>query len=627
MNPLIIIGSFLGGATTLMFFVFARIKEKKEAFGFDRNMKDSLITKRLAGYARPYLKSFVFVLFLMAVTVAADIILPLIIGHVTSLLGGEMSSFTPVLKDVLLYIGVLLASLGCTYVQAVALQTTGQKIISNIREETFSHIQKFSHERHNEIPVGTLVTRVTNDTNAMSMMFTHIVVNLIKNICLIFGIFAAMLLVNVKLTLLVLCVSPFILAFTVIFRKFSRRAYRHVKTNTTNINVFLSENLSGMKITQLFNQEETKKNQFEAKNKALEKSKNEQIFVFGIFRPSVYMLYIFTVICLFYIAGTSAVSGVSFAGQIITYSTIVIFYQYVAAFFTPIQNLAEQFNFLQSAYASAEKIFTILDTTPGLVDSVGAEDIKDVIGSVEFKNVWFAYKEGEWVLKDVSFKVEPKQTAAFVGPTGAGKTTILSLVCRNYDIQKGEILIDGRDIRGITISSLRRNIGQMLQDVFIFSGTVRSNLLLRETNFTESEVISACESVNAYPFISKLKNGLDEEVREMGNNFSAGQRQLISFARTVLHKPSLMILDEATANIDTETELLIQDSLLHMMNIGTMLIVAHRLSTIQHADKIIFLSHGEIAEEGNHEELLKRKGKYYDLYKLQYSREEIKKRL
>ena len=303
---------------------------------------------------------------------------------------------------------------------------------------------------------------------------------------------------------------------------------------------------------------------------------------------------------------------------------MVIFYQYIGSFFTPVQNLAEQFNWLQSAFASAEKIFTILDMVPEVVDEEGAIELESVKGEIEFKDVWFAYIEDEWILKGVSFKINAKETVALVGSTGSGKTTILSLLVRNYDIQKGQILIDGIDIRRIKISSLRKHFGQMLQDVFIFSGTIRSNIVLREENITDEEIIQACEYVNAMHFINKMENGLDEEVRERGNNFSAGQRQLISFARTIVHKPEVMILDEATANIDTETEVLIQDSLEKMMNIGTMIIVAHRLSTIQHADNIIVLSHGEILEQWNHQELLKQKGHYYKLYQIQYQKDQLK---
>ena len=333
----------------------------------------------------------------------------------------------------------------------------------------------------------------------------------------------------------------------------------------------------------------------------------------------------YVIFCLFYFSAKGYINNVGFMGLVITADVLVSFYMYIQTFFDPIQNLADQFNRLQSAFASAEKIFTIMDMKPEIVDSEGAIELEHVEGNIEFKNVWFAYEGEEWVLKDVSFKIKAKDTVAFVGSTGSGKTTILALICRNYDIQKGQILIDGIDIKDIKISSLRRHFGQMLQDVFLFSGTIRSNIVLREESFTDEEIMAACKYVNADYFIDKLKDGLDEEVRERGNNFSAGQRQLLSFARTIIHKPSVMILDEATANIDTETELLIQDSLEKMMNIGTMLIVAHRLSTIQHADNIIVLSHGEIIEQGNHFELLAKRGRYYDLYMLQYQKEQLQK--
>ena len=448
---------------------------------------------------------------------------------------------------------------------------------------------------------------------------------LIKNVFVVFGVLGAMLILNYELTLMVLCFVPFIVLFTVIFRKFSRRAHRKVKDGTTAINTFLSENLSGMKITQIFCREEKKLSEFEERNKRLSQAKRNQIFVFGIFRPMVYMLYITTVMFLFYVGAKGAIDGTTFLGKAITSEIIVSFYMYINKFFNPIQSLAEQFNRLQSAFASGEKIFTILDMKPGVVDEPDAVELESVEGNIEFRNVWFAYEGEEWVLKDVSFKVSANETVAFVGATGSGKTTILSLICRNYDIQKGEILIDGINVKKIKIASLRRHFGQMLQDVFLFSGDIRSNITLGEEEISDETVLETCRYVNADHFINKLKSGLDEPVRERGNNFSQGQRQLLSFARTIAHRPEIMILDEATANIDTETELLIQNSLEKMMNIGTMLMVAHRLSTIQHADKIIVLSHGEIIEEGNHFELLEKRGKYYGLYMLQYNKEKIAK--
>ena len=621
--PLLLVGAVIGTLSLVFILAYALMKNKKEAIGFDRNMKDSEIVRRLLAYAKPHWKSFVFVGLLMLFSISYDIISPLLVGGIEKMVTEDFE-----LRDlfirIAIYASILIVSMISSYFQAIILQKTGQKILSRMREDVFTHIESLSHEQLNLIPVGKLVTRVTNDTGAISMMFTNLLVNLVKNVFVVVGVLAAMLLVNYLLTLMVLCFVPFILLFTIIFRKFSRRAYRRVKDGTTDINTYLSENLSGIKITQIFNREEKKMEEFSAKNKLLGKAKQQQIFVFGIFRPVVYMLYISSVLCLLYLGGKGYIDNISFLGQTLASETIVTFYMYISKFFNPIQNLAEQFNWLQSSFASAEKIFSILDIEPKVVDEPDAIELDEVKGDIEFRDVWFSYVPDEWVLKGVSFHVNAKDTVAFVGSTGSGKTTILSLICRNYDIQKGQILIDGIDIKKIKISSLRRHFGQMLQDVFLFSGTIRSNIVLREEGIPDEEIMEACRYVNADSFIGKLENGLDEVVRERGNNFSAGQRQLLSFARTIIHKPEVMILDEATANLDTETEVLIQDSLEKMMNIGTMLIVAHRLSTIQHADNIIVLSHGEIIEQGTHAELLRQRGRYYQLYTLQYQKQQLK---
>ena len=622
--PVLILGAIIGTFAIVFLIAYFSIKDKKQSIGFDRSMKDGEIVKRLLVYAKPHIKSFVFVLLLMAFSIAYEIISPLLVGYIEGMIKDDFA-MSRLIAIVIVYAAILLLSLICSYIQAIVLQKTGQKILSALRQDIFTHIESLSHAQLNTMPVGKLVTRVTNDTNSISMMFTNILVNLIKNVFIILGVLAAMLVLNYALTLMVLCFVPFLFLFTFIFRKFSRRAYRRVKDGTTAINTFLSENLSGMKIIQIFNREERKMEDFSKQNEQLGKSKMQEIFVFGIFRPVVYMLYISSILCLLYLGGKGYIEDVAFFGQTITSATVVTFYMYINKFFNPIQNLAEQFNWLQSAFASAEKIFTVFDIEPDVTDGEDAIELGEVKGDIEFKNVWFAYNEGEWVLRDVSFKVNAGQTVAFVGSTGSGKTTILSLICRNYDIQKGEILIDGINIKNIKISSLRSHFGQMLQDVFLFSGTVRSNILLRMDDVDDEKVMEACRYVNADKIIEKLPAGLDEEVRERGNNFSQGQRQLISFARTIIHRPEVMILDEATANIDTETEVLIQDSLEKLMNIGTLLIVAHRLSAIRRADNIIYLSHGEIIEQGAHEELLAKKGRYYDLYMLQSDKERLSK--
>lgn len=620
--PLLIVGGIIGIFSIIFLVAYLSIKDKKEAIGFDRNMSDGEIMRRLSRYALPYWKEFLLATLIMLLSIAFDLASPRIIGQIEEMIKLDFE-LSALFRTVAIYVVILLVSLLSTYIQAVLLQKTGQKILSALREDLFIHIESLSHEQLNNIPVGKLVTRVTNDTNAISMMFTNILVTMAKNIFVVVGVLVSMFLLNYELTLMMLCFVPFLVLFTVIFRKFTRKVFRTVKDRTTDINTYLSENLSGIKITQIFNREEQKRDVFFQKSDALKKAKQGQLFVFGIFRPMVYMLHISSVLCLFYFGAKGCINDTTFLGQTMTSGTIVTFYLYISTFFNPIQTLAEQFNMLQSAFASAEKIFTVMDYVPEVVDEPDAIELDEIKGEIEFKDVWFSYVPDEWVLKGLSFHVLPRQTVAFVGATGAGKSTILSLICRNYDIQKGQILIDGIDIRHIKISSLRKHFGQMLQDVFLFSGTIRSNIVLRDDRFSDDEIWEACRYVNADSFIRRLDAGLDDVVRERGNNFSAGQRQLLSFARTIIHKPEVMILDEATANIDTETELLIQDSLEKMKNIGTMLIVAHRLSTIQHADNIILLSSGRIVEQGNHQELLALKGMYHQLYTLQYTKQQL----
>ena len=622
--PLLLVFGIIGAISIVLIIAYATIKDKKEAIGFDRHMKDSEILRRLFGYAKPHKLSFLLVFFLMLLSIASEILSPYIVGKTEELLRLDFA-MSDLLISVATYAVLLGISVAATYAEAIVLQKTGQKIVTAIRTDLFTHIESLSHAQLHTQPVGKLVTRVLNDTNAISLMFTDIAVNLLKNIFIALGVLFAMLLLNYALTLMVLCFAPFIMLFTVIFRKFSRRAYRRVKDGTTDINTFLSENLEGMKIIRIFNREERKLAEFKEKNDKLAKAKHAEYHVYCVFRPLVYMLYISSVLCLLYLGGRGYIKDTVFMGQTVTSGIVVSFYMYINKFFNPIQNLAEQFNRLQSAFASGEKIFTIFDMKPTVLDCEQPIKPERIKGDIEFRDVWFAYEGEEWVLRGVSFKVMAGETAAFVGATGSGKTTILSLICRNYDIQRGEILIDGIDVRKIEIATLRRHFGQMLQDVFLFSGTLRSNIVLREEAFTDEEIMDACRYVNADKIIEQLPKGLDEEVRERGGNFSAGQRQLISFARTVIHRPSVMILDEATANIDTETEILIRDSLARMRNIGTMLIVAHRLSTVRDADRIFCISRGEIVEEGDHDALLAKRGKYYDLYMMQYEKIRIEK--
>ena len=622
--PILIVGAIIGIFTIAFLLAYIKVQRDKTMKEFQRNMPDSMIIKRLLGYAKPYLAQFILVFVIMLLSIGYDLLSPVLIGRIQDLIKYDFP-----LNKLFLMVGayavILVISMVSMYLQTMILQKIGQKILSDLREDVFSHIESLSHEQLNNIPVGKLVTRVTNDTDGICRMFTNVLVTLIKNVMVIAGVLVSMLFVNYAMTLVVLCFVPFVALFTFIFQKFSRKAHRAVTDTRTELNTFLSENLSGIKITQIFNREDEKMEAFKERSHQLLKAKYKRMFVFGVFRPMVYMLHISCVLCLLYFGSKGYIENTAFLGQVITSGTIVTFYLYATKFFDPIQTLSEHFDVLQSAFASSEKIFTIMDMIPEVVDEPDAIELDEIKGEIEFKDVWFAYKSDEWVLKGVSFHVAPHQTVAFVGSTGSGKTTILSLICRNYDIQKGQILIDGIDIKKIKLSSLRRHFGQMLQDVFLFSGTIRSNILLRMDGVSDEEVMEACRYVNADSFINKLEKGLDDVVRERGNNFSAGQRQLLSFARTIVHKPSVMILDEATANIDTETEVLIQDSLEKMRNIGTMLIVAHRLSTIQHADNIILLSKGQIIEQGTHQELLAQHGRYHQLYTLQYHKQQLQK--
>ncbi len=618
--PIIVVGATLGLISIAMLVAYVIVKSKVKAQAFERTVSDKEIIKRLARYAKPYYPSFIAVLMLTLVSIAYQILSPYLVGYVEEMIKDEFV-LGDLFKMVILYFGMLLVSVLSSYFQAVILQKTGQKIISDIREETFAHIESLSHEQLNGIPVGKLVTRVSNDAESVSRVFTNVAANLVKNVFIVVGVLAAMLVLNYELTLIILCFVPFIILFTLLFRHFSRMAYRREKEKTSDINAFLSENLSGMKVIQSFNADGDKYDEFYDKTRQHGKAVLGTIFVFGIFRPIVYVLYTFAVLVLFYFGAKGYLDGASLFGQAITGGVIVSFYMYIERFFDPIQSLAEQFNVLQSAFASAEKIFTIMDMEPTVRDREDAIELDEIKGDVEFKNVWFRYDEdGDWILKDVSFKINAGETAAFVGSTGSGKTTILSLICHNYDVQKGQVLIDGHDVRDIKTSSLRKRLGQMPQDVFLFTGTVRSNLTLGD-DIPDEEIMNVCREVNADKLVTSLKDGLDEKVLVGSENFSAGERQLLSFARMSLRHPDVIILDEATSNIDTETEQLIKASIDKMMKKGTALVVAHRLSTIKNSDKIFVLSHGEIIERGNHAELIAKKGRYCELYTLQTRKE------
>lgn len=573
--------------------------------------------KRLLKYAKPYIGWFVVAIVLIFLIVGLELYQPIILGNATDLIVENLSNPNSKAANEMIvlgikFLGVIIFSLALSYAQAMILAYIGQKIIYNIRLDVFKHLHKLSINFFNNNPIGRLVTRATNDIETLNEMYTSVIVNILKSICILIGIIVTMLMYNVKLSLLTFTVIPFIIIFTAIFSKTSKKTYREIRGKISALNAFVSEHVSGMKIVQIFAVENKMLDRFKKKSEELREKHMKQITIFAVYNPSAYMLNIVALILLIWFGGKLYLAGE------ITIGTIVIFQRYIGKFFEPIQEFAEQLNIIQSASASAERIFNLLDEEPEIKDSENAIEITDLKGEIEFKNVWFAYNEDEWILKDVSFKVKPGQNVAFVGATGAGKTTIQNLISRYYDIQKGEILIDGINIKNIKVDSIRMHIGQMLQDVFLFTGDIKSNIRLRNENITDDEVIEAAKYVNADGFISKFNKKYNEPVIERGASFSAGQRQLLSFARTLAFKPNILILDEATANIDTETESLIQDALGKIMKGRTTLVVAHRLSTIQNADKIIVMHKGRIIEEGTHQELLTNHGMYYKLYKLQY---------
>jgi len=587
---------------------------------FKRTRSDRSLLRTLLTYLKPHWGKFIGGIILMLLSLAIDLLPNYFIGKSVDILEDPIMANSNKSTMILIFVGILVAILVAavviSIVQTLLMEKLGQSIVLEIRQDTFEHIESLSANQHNQVPVGKLVTRVTNDTAALSEMFSDILINLVRST--LFLVFSAIILFiyNWRLTLIILGIIPFVVVSMFIFRSLSRKAYRRTKNNVAITNAFLSENLSGMKVTQIFNQQEKKKDEFNKISKDLRKSYLKEVLIFGIFRPMIFIFSTLGTITLFYFAAKEMASGRMSIGQLMGYSL------YLGNFFRPIEQLADQYNILQGAFASAEKIIDVLETKPEIVDAEDAIELETFSGHIEFRNVWFQYIQDEWVLKDVSFEVKPNETIAFVGATGSGKTTILSLIVRNYDIQAGEILVDGIDIRKIKQSSLRKHVGQMLQDVFLFNATIKENITLFDDSIDIEEVKKAAEYVGANEFIERLSDGYDHVVLERGNNFSAGQRQLISFARAILYNPNLMILDEATANIDSETEVLIQESLVKVMNISTTIVVAHRLSTIQHSDKIIVMSDGEIIERGNHFDLLRQKGHYYQLYELQFEHQE-----
>ena len=597
----------------------------------EMNKKSS--TMRLIAYMKPYAHWVIFALLLVLGLTAFDLYRPMLVGDAIDAFGAN-GDYDVIIATAIKYAVVLALSFAFNIAQTWILQKTGQNIILQMRKDLYRHIQSLGSRyfditpvgklvtdniqslgsRYFDItPVGKLVTRVTNDVEALNEMYSGILVQLFRNIVKIVGLAGVMLVLDVRLAAISFVLMPLVIGLTVLCQKIARNIYRLYRTRLTDINTFLSEHLSGMKIIQIFGRQERKFEEFHDKNTKLYKAFYREMLMYAVFRPLIYILSILSLMIVLWFGSKNVFD------EIISVGTLYIFSNYIRSFFDPIQELAEQFSTLQSSIASAEKIFTVMDEDEFIPEVENPKQPDKITGKIEFDHVWFAYDGENYVLKDVSFVINPGEKVAFVGATGAGKSSILNLIGRYYDIQKGHIYIDGIDIRQLSKKQLRSAIGQMQQDVFIFEGDVAYNIRLNDNDITDEQVKEAAEYVNASHFIEKLPQGYHEPVTERGATFSAGERQLLSFARTLAHNPSILVMDEATANIDTETEILIQEALEKLMDGRTTIMVAHRLSTIQHADCIMVMHKGRICERGTHRELLEQDGIYRKLYELQIS--------
>ena len=583
--------------------------EKEENILLDKHLPTFSMIKRSFGYIKPEIKTFILTFVFIIFNVVLSVALPLFIGEITKNLKSDQINLEYIIFLVIVYFILNFLNQIFLYFETMILQKAGQRIIYKLRMEVYEHVLELSSSQLNHMPVGSLVTRVANYTTSVSDLFTSVFVKMITNILTIVGVFGVMLYISPLLSAILLIIIVIVFIFSYIFERIIKKVFKKERNSISRLNTFLSENISGMKIIQAFNKEKDKKAEFDFYNNELKKNRVAVTKVFALYRPLMNFLFYLAIASTFMFGVILGLSS----------SEIVSFYFLLSRFFNPVQELADKLNDLQRSLTALEKLFVLLDINPEVLDEEDAIEIDHFEGKIEFRNVYFAYENDNYILKNVSFIVNPKESVAFVGATGAGKTTILSLIVRNYEINSGEILIDDINIKHIKIKSLRKAIGQMLQDVFLFSGTIKENITLNDESFSDEEIKKVAEYVNASYFIEKLPKKYEEVVIERGENFSSGERQLLSFARTVLAKPQILILDEATANIDTETESIIQQSLEKIKSIGTMLIVAHRLSTIQHCDKIFVLQDGKIIESGSHQDLLKNKGYYYKLYELQFS--------
>jgi ATP-binding cassette subfamily B protein len=592
---------------------------------------DSRLMRRLMEYMRPYKLRVILALALtLAVTplelappklfqVAIDRYLTPAISETINLAAARRG----LVLISLIYLLVLFFDFLAQYVQIRIMQRVGQQTMYDMRQEIFGHIQRLSMSYFDKNPVGRLVTRVTTDVDALNDLFAAGVVTMINDFFLLAVMVGVLLYLNWPLALAALAVLPLILVVTLIFRRFVREANRRIRTAIARINAFLQEYISGMSIVQVFNRERRARVEFIKRNRDHMLAYKDAILAFALFYPTVEFLGVAAIALILW------VGGIKIFANTLTLGVLVAFMQYAQRFFRPIQDLSEKFNILQSAMAASERIFRLLDEPVSISSDPKAVPLREPRGEIEFRNVWFSYrhatelKDEDWVLRDVSFRVEPGQTMAIVGHTGAGKTTLISLLLRFYDIQRGQILLDGIDIRMIELQDLRRQFGIVLQDPFLFSGTIESNVRLGTPGIDRATVKHAVDEVGLGDFMRALPGGVDTSVNERGSTLSVGQRQLINFARALAHNPRFLILDEATSSVDTKTEMLIREALDRLLSGRTALVIAHRLSTIQHADCILVFHKGRLREQGAHQELLAQRGIYYRLYQLQYKEQEL----
>ena len=577
---------------------------------------DRVLMKRLYAYLKPYRLQVVFILFLNLGSTCAQLAGPLLmqIGIDQYIKLGVPDGLSRLALYMLL---AMLADFVFSYFEEYRLQMLGQRVMYDMRMAIFSHIQKLDVGFFDRNPVGRLMTRVMGDVQVLNELFTSGVITIFANLIKIVGIMVIMLCMNWKLALAMFVVFPIIFGATTVYQIYSRRAFRDQRKHLARINAFLQENIVGMTTVQLFAQERRSFLKFDERNQAYLQAGLRSVFYFSIFFPLIEIAGSLATAIIVWYGGVQILTGV------LTFGVLVLFIQYGQRLFWPIRELSEQYTIFQSAMASSERIFDLLDRQPTIADTVEPKEIGAMKGEIEFQNVCFAYNDENYVLRDVSFKVKPGEKVAIVGQTGAGKTSIINLLCRFYEVNSGHILIDGIDIRELKLENLRRAISIVQQNIFLFSGTIDNNLRLGEEDITPNQAITAAKEVHLDPFVQKMPDGYATEVKEGGSALSVGQKQLVAFARALVFNPDILILDEATSSVDTETERLIQDGLKRLMANRTSIIIAHRLSTIQNADKIIVLHRGKIREIGTHNELLQCKGIYYRLYQLQYKGQEI----